>query len=120
MRAALLASTIALTYKIKQYLRDKNINEKLHKITFTLKQHSKSNPLKIEILPHDKGEINKYDLQEIALNDEIVYLKKYIVDFQFLNSEHQKNIRLYQTTNQNHRLYLIKGKHNYQLLSVNH
>lgn len=120
LKASLLANTITLIFKTKQYLRDKNINEKLHKITFALKQPSKNKSFKVEILPHNMEAINKNNIQEIALHEEILYLKKYIIDFQFLNSEHQKNIRLYQIADQNNTLYLIKGKHNYQSLSVSH
>jgi hypothetical protein len=118
MKASLLANIIALSFKTKQYLRDKNVNEIIHKISFILKQPSKNNPIIVKIVPPETEGFGTNNLQEIELSDDLDYLKKNIIDFQFLNSEHQKNIKLYQIPNQNRKLYLVKGEHNHQILTV--
>ncbi|MCF8273414.1 MAG: GNAT family N-acetyltransferase [Flavobacteriaceae bacterium] len=119
LTASVLAHTLALLFKAKQYLRDKNIHEKLHKATFLLKQPRK-NQTQVNVLPYESLEIHEPSLQKVDAVHELGFLKKHLVEFQFLNSEHQKNLSLYQIPNQHKELYLIKGKTNQQILAVSH
>lgn len=118
IKTSLLAHTIAFAFKTKQYLRDKNIHEKLHKATFLLKKSSPKKQNTVEIVDGNNIDFNENELKEMVLFDNIQFLKKHIVDFQFLNSEHEKDIKIYRIPNQNKPLYLIKGENNQQILTV--
>jgi hypothetical protein len=115
LTATLLANTLAVVFKTKQYLRDKNINEKVHQLTFALNKKSKKAQINIEELSIEEHPYEQEMLREIKLDKQLAFLNKPVFDFLFLNSMHFNDLKIYKLHNNQ---YLIKGTNNSQLLAV--
>ena len=95
--ANILATTLSNFYKVKQVLREKEVNKKLHNLSFLLK-NQKHNSTAQNIEEIDEGTINYNEnmLVEIDfLKREYLFLRKPVFDFLFLSSEHLSNLRTY-------------------------
>ncbi|WP_298537836.1 GNAT family N-acetyltransferase [uncultured Algibacter sp.] len=115
----LLANSLSVFFNLKQYLRDKELNKKLHKFSFFLrKKKSKSlSPQLIiteELITYDEDALAQVSLQDRKYS----FLKKHAFDFLFLNSEHLKNLAVFEITSQSNTSYLLKGENNSQTLAV--
>ena len=107
-------------FKLKQFLRDKEVNNKLHKLRFFLKKKPSATSQTNLIINNEESEYLKdANWLPIDLNHpNHAFLKKHVYDFLFLNSEHIKNTEVFTATNtKNQSVYLIKGKTNQLVLS---
>ncbi|WP_282163335.1 GNAT family N-acetyltransferase [Ulvibacterium marinum] len=106
-----LAFLIKTFFEFKQFLREKNINETLHKLTFLLQKTNNSKKPKpvYEFLEvekeHKKEELMKIDW-DISETD---FLKAPIFDFLYLNNEKLNTLQIFEITDKNS-YYLFKGK----------
>jgi hypothetical protein len=106
-----IAHCIVTFFTLKQKLRDKKINEKLHKLRFLLKGK------KVESTPNLTYEFSdlKQDTEELELVDidfkkpPHTFLKALVFDFLYLNNEELKNVRVQQVKN-SPSLFIISGK----------
>lgn len=98
-------------FEFKQIMRDKKINEKLHKITFWLKNITvnKEKVIAYEFSEIEKDynreQLKKVDIYELKNNP----LKKIVFDFQYLKKESSEDIEVFNVINEN-TVYLIFGK----------
>jgi hypothetical protein len=81
-------------YTLKAFLRAKNINNKIHKLTYLLKnkktQSTKYELTELEILPNING------LTEINNKAEpFSFLNKFICDYLYVVSKHRNEIKVY-------------------------
>ncbi|CAH8286177.1 acetyltransferase (GNAT) family protein [Mariniflexile fucanivorans] len=120
LKSIITANFISSFFKLKQYLRDKETNKKLHQITFLLKKE-KSNTSEIDLAIIDEKTISYTENMLIKINGEDVnyaFLKKHAYDFLFLTSEHVDDLKLFKINGINTNThYLIKGKNNQVVLS---
>jgi hypothetical protein len=106
-----IAHCIVTFFTMKQKLRDKKINEKLHKLRFLLKGK------KVESTPNLTYEFSdlKQDTEELELVDidfkkpPHTFLTALVFDFLYLNNEELKNVRVQQVKN-SPSLFIISGK----------
>lgn len=109
-KSKLLARSIKRLYDIKQQLREKNINDRLHKLTYKLKN-------KADV----KTERVAYKFEETVLNEteqnlkpinfelpENKNLKLMVFEYLYLYLENYNNIQLFKINNETNS-YLIKG-----------
>ncbi|MFK7780102.1 MAG: GNAT family N-acetyltransferase, partial [Candidatus Gracilibacteria bacterium] len=117
IRSVLIANSIARFFKTKQYLRELEVNKKLHKLTYFTRKKTTKNAIINEI---SESEINiKNDmLTEISLNNDLSYLKKSIFDFLFTTSEHLNSLKIYQVKHDHQKLFLLKSEKKSKLLLV--
>jgi hypothetical protein len=98
----LLALIIKKYFETKQFLRDKRVNEKLHKITFLLQNKNSSRRLKptYEFFEVEKDYLEK-ELIEVNLDiNENVFLRAPIFNFLYLNNETYNNLKVYKITSE--------------------
>ena len=111
--ASLIALFLIKYFELKQVLRDKKVNEKLHRITFWMRNKSNKNKsrLQYEFFNIEQG-FKKEELTEVDLksknND---FLKPIIFDFLYLNNESFKNLKIHRVINDN-TLFIIQIKPN--------
>ena len=109
--AKLLAFAIKKFFEFKQFLRDKNVNEKLHKLTYRLSK--KSDTLSGNIQYEFNGVEKDHQKEELLEIDwgisEYGFLKAPVFGFLYLNNESQKNLKVYKLTNDNDQ-FLFLGK----------
>tara|TARA_R110002050_G_scaffold296426_1_gene456398 strand:- start:45499 stop:46740 length:1242 start_codon:yes stop_codon:yes gene_type:complete len=117
--STLIAKSIAAFFKFKQYLREKKLNEKLHKITYRLKKASKETQIQVDEIQKDLSLLDKNMLEEIDIEINHTFLKKHVFDFLFLTSEHLNDLTIYQVKNEDENTFFIKGKKNNKLIVVN-
>lgn len=116
----IIATILSCFFKLKQYLRDQELNKKLHKFSYFLsnKKTNTLNPILTEInnktITYNESILTNIDVHKTSH----LFLKKYVYDFLFINSEHINNITVFEITNQSRASYLIKGKNNSQILAV--
>lgn len=119
IKAKILSYSLKLFFTLKQFLREKNINETLHKFTYRLKH--KEDEEKAQFRFEENGpEQSDSTLEELNLNsngNEI--FKRVCYEFLYLFPENQSNIKIYRVPNDSS-LYLIKGKEKESFVRVNH
>ena len=109
--AKLIAIFIKIYFETKQFLRDKKVNEKLHEITFLLRNKNSSRRLKptYEFFEVEEDYLEE-ELIEVNLGiDENDFLRALVFDFLYLNNEALKNLQLFKVIAKNSD-YLLKGK----------
>lgn len=105
-----IASTLSRYFKIKQFLRDKDFNKKLHNLNFILKSQNKNiqKPTIQEIdsknIEYTSDMLVKIDFLDL----EYSFLRKFVFDFLFLNSEHIKNLSVYKIEKLDQNYFLIE------------
>jgi hypothetical protein len=118
--STLIANAIACYFKSKQKLRELDWNSKLHKLTFFIKS-KKNIKQQMELVPTNEAEVNykDEDLKEIDINNNTyAFLRKQVYEFQFLNSEHFNDLKVYTINNKEYNmLFLIKGKNSKIIVS---
>ncbi|MDD7885840.1 GNAT family N-acetyltransferase [Flavivirga sp. 57AJ16] len=117
IKAIILANSLAWFFRAKQYLRDMEMNKKLHEFTYLIRKKETQNRIISEI---SESEIDIKDNMLIALNlnNDLSYLKKNIFDFLFITNEHLNNLKIYQVKHDHRKLILLKNKKKSQLLLV--
>ncbi|MGN7514109.1 MAG: GNAT family N-acetyltransferase [Allomuricauda sp.] len=116
-KAQVTAYTLKLYFTFKQYLREKKINEKLHKLTFAIR-NKESNNLQYSF----EETLQNYTEEDLIPLDmalpESTWFNKICYEFLYLFPENEKNIKVYQLRDRDS-LYLIKGTDNESLVRVN-
>ena len=112
---SIMAKTLAFGIKsffdFKQFLRDKHVNDKLHELTYKLKNKSNNiEPItKLEFSEPDRV-YNKEELTELnyksAGNQQI---KNICFEFLYLNNESQKDLKIFKINDKDNQ-FLIFGK----------
>jgi len=111
---SIYASSIALFFKkyfeLKQILRDKKVNEKLHSLTYRLKKKSKT-PIDKAVCEYlEPEDFPNENLVQIDLDTIQSYsLKTAINDFLYINNESQLNLKIFKVTHEAGQ-YLLHGK----------
>ncbi|MFC4096189.1 GNAT family N-acetyltransferase [Euzebyella saccharophila] len=99
IKSKMTANCIKQFYELKQQLRDRKLNERLHKLTYLLKKNKKEKEktldysfsnLESEIIPDHLEELNPKKLVN-------KHLKTIAFDFLYLNNECMKNLRIYKS-----------------------
>ena len=108
--AQLLALSITSFFKFKQFLRDKNVNEKLHRITYKLRNKPDKTIEKIRYTFLEVAQdYQNEDFVEINYGTaENKFLKTIVFDFLYLKNESQKNLKLFRSTTHDNR-FLFSG-----------
>lgn len=106
-----VAMLLKIFFKTKQYLRDKKINQKIHRLTFWLQNKSRNNAKEWN---YEFSELNKeYSKEELIEVDcdmpEQHYLKSLIFEFLYLNSESYNDLKVCKITSE-HNNFLFFGK----------
>jgi len=114
-KKAILPKTIAFAikkyFKTKQFLRDKKLNDRFHKLSFLLKgEKNESSPnLNYEFSDYNQ-EVEQLDVIDIDLKKpQYTFLTPVIFDFLYLNNEELKNIKVQQAKNVQS-VFIISGK----------
>lgn len=118
--ASLVAVFLSGFFKLKQFLRDKNFNNYLHKTLYFLKKNKSIQDIDYTIKPmlgNFANEIEKINKVEVN-NIEQSFLKKIIFDFLFTNSENLKNINLYKYID-NSNNYIINHCRGNHIITIN-
>jgi len=111
----LTAQIIKSYFGIKQYLRERKINEQLNKFTFMLKG-KKIGHYKYEFSDWKEDDSYKKRLQLNPNNMEYRFLKRMCFDFLYLFQEKEEHLELFSTNEMN--IYLIKGLSSCKLLRL--
>lgn len=106
-------------FRMKQYLRDQKVNEKLHQLTFALKNKSAEKSVKSKYkFSEVEKEHNVEELTPIDWNTvDNYFLKTIVFDFLYLNSELLKNTSLYEIDHEQ-KQYLLVGASCQKLLQI--
>ena len=110
IKSKLVAYSIKRFYDFKQSLREKNINEKLHKLTYKLKQKDKVLAVNksYNFIASDKIEVNenvtKFDFELLENKD----IKLMVFEFLYLYLENYNNIELFKLNDKTDS-YVIKS-----------
>lgn len=117
--ATILATSSATFFKLKQYLRDNQLDKKLHQLTFLLKKEKPSNSETLKQIQPNQVTFTEAMLNKINLDDiNYMFLKKYAYAFLFLTSEHIDNLKVFKFNDANQNTYyLFKGKNNQEVIS---
>jgi hypothetical protein len=101
-------------------MRDKRINEKLHRITYWLKNMNVNENVEFTYeFIHIENVNHEERLIEIDINKtEHSSLKKIVYDFQYLNKESFEDVKIFSLLNEDS-IYLIRGKTNVVKVQIN-
>ena len=115
----LIAQAIKLKYKIKQYLRDKNINELYVKFKFYLKGKKRQTIKQKSYKLVDN--IEEFDFKDLTLVDlerkDLSFLKSIVYDNLYKNPEPVENINIYHSDRERLERYYVKAdKNNYTIV----
>ncbi|MGB5317966.1 GNAT family N-acetyltransferase [Eudoraea sp.] len=117
IRSFCMAFCLKYFFTLKQSLREKNINEILHKFRFRSKNKKEINSQSYEFLDID-GTIEKESLKLIDFQSaEEQHLKPIVLDFLYYNAETLKNIKVYKILDKMSR-YLIVGENKSNILQL--
>jgi len=114
------AFVLKIYFQLKQVLRNKNVNEKLHKLTFWLKNKDKINYEELDYVFNEiDGNISMDNLTSIGTDsDEYRFLEKMTYDFLYLNMEQLKDLKIYRLPDGENR-YILEGKRKKMVLQIN-
>ncbi|NRD24698.1 GNAT family N-acetyltransferase [Winogradskyella litoriviva] len=110
-KSKLLANSIKRLYDIKQRLREKNINDRLHKLTYKLKNKEEVKTEKL-VYKFEEAVLNETEQNLKPINFELPEnktLKLMVFEYLYLYLENYNNIQLFEMNNETNS-YLIKGK----------
>lgn len=119
LKSKMLAYMIKQFYDFKQYLRDKSINEKLHRLTYKLKgeKQSSEKQFSYNFSATDVTErSSSLDFVDIEGNGNNA-LKLMVYDFLYLYEEHYDNVKLFSFKSDETK-YLITGNKNVVLADI--
>lgn len=110
--AKLVATVLRNFFWLKQYLRDKKINEKLHRFTFRIRNFSlqKQSSLKYEFNELKEEFSTKKHFKVDHNAPEYLFLKKPIFDFLYLNNESYDQFELYGNGESGDTNFVLSGK----------
>jgi hypothetical protein len=119
-RSRLLAFALKLFYEAKQRLRDKGVNDQLHRLAYRLKPGGSDKDRKELIYKWlDTTVTDEYTgLEEIPRTArDFKLLKPGIVEFLYLSQEHYRNLQLFRIPGEA-RHFLLKGLKQSKVLSL--
>ncbi|MFI1743917.1 GNAT family N-acetyltransferase [Thalassobellus sediminis] len=109
-----LGKTIALYFKFKQFLREKELNKKLHKLTYRLRKSNSNDTSLTKEITYDNINLDSSNLKEIKLDDNYPFLKKHAYDFLFITKEHFENLKIYKANT----TYILEVNEHRKILSI--
>lgn len=113
LTASIIAFSLKTFFTLKQKLREKEINTKLHKLRFLLKNSKKEaseEPIMNYQFSESTQSLDLAQLKKISLDEESnAHLKPMVFDFLYLNSEILNEVALYKIDDTSNS-YLISGK----------
>ncbi|ALM06778.1 hypothetical protein SB49_02375 [Sediminicola sp. YIK13] len=111
LKAKIISWCIFAFFSLKQKLRDKNVNEKLHKLRFLLEKNKAEVPTKPTYqFSEIQQELNQLELVDIDFKKPpYTFLTTLVFDFLYLTNEQLKHIKVQQVKN-DYLQYIIKGK----------
>ena len=108
LNSRILAFTIKSYFELKQFLREKEVNTRLHRLTFWFKNNTNKSKSKFNFSEATK-DYKESELLEIEfLLDDHAALKPIANEFLFLNSERLKDLKILQVK-EDSSAYLFKG-----------
>ncbi|WP_150451200.1 GNAT family N-acetyltransferase [Arenibacter lacus] len=115
--STLLAWNIKNYFKLKQYLREKDLNTKFHKLSFLLKNNKsvKDEKTKFTFSPMEERLVLENYKEVTKDSSEWNQLRTMIFEFLYLNSEAEKDLTIKQHTNNS---FIFIGKKERVLLSI--
>ena len=110
IRARMLSFTLKNLFTFKQYLREKKLNESLHRLTFALKNHKKET-LEHSFLEWD-NQLSHSKLLPIDISSpKYAHIKGICYEFLYLYQEKLKNLSVYRVDN-TEKVFLLMGQNN--------
>lgn len=104
------AKLIQLFYKNKQYLREKNIHEHLHRITYVLASKASKPIPKFTVIDIPEELRNDTTVMEKTCIEKHSFLRPIVFEFLFLNSEYHRDVTLFISKDQPHTYFIIGNK----------
>ncbi len=120
LKSKIIALVVKSFYELKQKLREKNVNKKLHRLTYRLKKREQNITKKIT---HSFREVNASQVKDKlrTIDLELVenrILKLMVFEFLYLYEENYDSINFFQLK-KNDNNYLIKGQKKSVLATLN-
>ncbi|MEQ9581598.1 MAG: GNAT family N-acetyltransferase, partial [Arenibacter sp.] len=115
----IVAYLVAFIMKFKTYLRKKGILPIKPKIRSFLKRNSKvskpinNTPPEVELVDLTETISISDHIEVDIISDEYSFLRKFIYDFQYINSEHSDNLTIYKMCHREN-TFIISGKNKIQ------
>ena len=108
LKARAISYSLKLFFTLKQVLRERKVNDILHRFTYKLKNKEEQ---KAQYAFEENGpDCTKVPLEELNLkSNENELFKRVCYDFLYLFPENESNIKIFRLAN-HESLYLIKGK----------
>ncbi|MEL0456411.1 GNAT family N-acetyltransferase [Flavobacteriaceae bacterium SZ-1-7] len=117
--SVIAAKAMAMVFKFKQHLRDRELTQKINRLKRFLKPEKEAVKEKvvkeIELETLDGLEKN---MEEIKLDDSLSYLRRHVYDFLYLSNLHIKNLKLYKLKNDVKNTFILKGTEQFKVLEV--
>lgn len=108
-RAKLIAYGLKQFFTFKQYLRERKVNERLHRFTYALK-NKKTDDISYSFTEW-KDQWGTKEMRRIDIDTvEYSYLKGMCYDFLYLHQEHLKNLQVFKKDNLSD-FFLLVGEH---------
>ncbi|WP_298488408.1 GNAT family N-acetyltransferase [uncultured Maribacter sp.] len=119
---SLIATCVAKTLKykldLKQFLREHKVNDKLHEITYKLKNRQEKKEVNYELILLENNSSKEYNSLVNINNTQNQILIPAIYDFLYLTLENINAISVYNTKNEPNK-YLIKGQNKSAEIKIN-
>jgi len=112
IRARTIAYLTKRFFDLKNYLREKKYNERLHRMTYRLKGRSSESVQHVNYRFHEIDPEGPIDTtRELPLDTpENHHLRPAVFEFLYLNQGHYRDVRLYATPTENHYLLTCNTK----------
>jgi len=120
LKSKTIASSIKRLYDFKQKLREKNVNKKLHKLTYKLKKKGQEMTEKVSY-SFNEADISQIDEDAQPIDIELAQNKNtklMVFEFLYLYLENHNNIQLFKINNTTDS-YLIKGRQKSFIATIN-
>lgn len=108
-KSVMIAFYLKQFFMLKQFLREKKINELIHSLRFSSKNKTKTNQQKYKLLEAPKTDKNHPLKLVDVFNKEHHYLKPAVINFLYYNSETLNNIKVYKILDDTSR-YIVSGE----------
>lgn len=119
IKASLISNVLAFKLKAKQYLRQKDFNRSLHKISFVINKKNKPTIIDVVEVNEQSIQFKSEDLAPIDILNEYGFLKQTLFDFTFLANENITNINTYKVLNQSKPYFLFRGSNKNKIIYIN-
>lgn len=114
----LIANYLHSYFKLKQYLREKEINTRLHKALFFLKNNKSNNANIYNIKPINNSDIEAKDTKEVDIKStENTFLRRIVFDYLYTSSENLKHVKLYKHINSPNS-FILTGNKGSQIITL--